>query len=364
MRCSRSPPSRSPRRRARRRRARPGRSWCSPPRASTNAFEDIGRAWTARGGAPVRFSFAASSTLARQIEQGAPAAIFASARPRVDGLADRAQARRPLDRADARDQPAGRWSSPADRPATIALEPGTDVAAAFPAGRIATGDPAHVPVGRYAQQALEKLGAVGRARAAPRARRQRPLGARAGRARRGPLGIVYATDAAVAPRVRDRGRVPGVDATRRIVYPVARLAARDDAAAQAFFDFLVGPEARRSCARPASAIPAPRERRARDRGRDAQALRLSLAGRDAWRPRLLLPIAHRGWPTRWRAGASPAGARWTRWCTCRWCCRRSSSASVLLMLFGARGADRAPLQRRSASRLVFTTDAARRSRPR
>jgi len=207
----------------------------------TNAFEDIGRAWTARGGAPVRFSFAASSTLARQLEQGAPAAIFASA-----DLAwmDWLVARGLVDRSIARTLATNRLVVvvPADRPATIALEPGTDVAAAFPAGRIATGDPAHVPVGRYAQQALEKLGAW--TALAPRLVRADNVRSALAFVERGEAGsgIVYATDAALAPRVRVAGVFPA-STHPRIVYPVARLAARDDAATQAFFDFLVGPEA-------------------------------------------------------------------------------------------------------------------------
>jgi len=207
----------------------------------TNAFEDIGRAWTARGGAPVRFSFAASSVLARQIDQGAPAAIFASA----DGAwMDWLVERRHVDRSVVRTLATNRLVVvvPADRPATIPLVPGTDVAAAFPPGRIATGDPAHVPAGRYAQQALERLGAWHAV--APRLVRADNVRSALAFVERGEAGsgIVYATDAAIAPRVRVAGVFP-VSTHPRIVYPVARLAARDDVATQAFFDFLVGPEA-------------------------------------------------------------------------------------------------------------------------
>ena len=206
-----------------------------------NAFEEIGRAWTARGGAPVRFSFAASSTLARQIEQGAPAGIFASAdREWMDWLIERKLADRSIARTLATN--ALVVVVPAGNPATLSLAAGTDVAAAFPPGRIATGDPAHVPVGRYARQALEKLGAWNAL--APRLVRADNVRSALAFVERGEVGsgIVYATDAAVAPRVRVAGTFPP-GTHPRIVYPVARLTGRDDEATRAFFDFLVGPEA-------------------------------------------------------------------------------------------------------------------------
>jgi molybdate transport system substrate-binding protein len=45
----------------------------------TNVLQDLGNAFTKESSIPVKFSFAASSALARQIENGAPADVFFSA---------------------------------------------------------------------------------------------------------------------------------------------------------------------------------------------------------------------------------------------------------------------------------------------
>jgi molybdenum ABC transporter molybdate-binding protein len=124
----------------------------------TNALTDVCAAWARQGHPTPRLSFAASSTLARQIEQGAPANIFASADERWmddlarhDGVAP--QTRRDLLRNDLV------LVVPADAPRHVTIGPGFDLVGFLgPTGRLATGDPAHVPVGIYARQALERLG--------------------------------------------------------------------------------------------------------------------------------------------------------------------------------------------------------------
>ena len=56
----------------------------------TNVLEEVGKAYTAKTGMPIRFSFAASSALAKQVESGAPADVFISADQEwMDYLADR-----------------------------------------------------------------------------------------------------------------------------------------------------------------------------------------------------------------------------------------------------------------------------------
>jgi molybdate transport system substrate-binding protein len=158
---------------------------------------------------PIRFSFAASSALARQIEQGAPADLFMSAdEPWMDYLAERN-----LIVPGTRISPLGNTLvlvAPANSPVTrLQLGRGTDIASLLgPGGRLATGDPAHVPVGRYAQQALEWMGAwqaVGPRLARADNVRSALLLVERGEA---PLGIVYGTDAAASRAVRVVGTFP------------------------------------------------------------------------------------------------------------------------------------------------------------
>lgn len=114
----------------------------------TDALRAVGQAWQARGHPAPRLPFAASSALARRIEQGAPAALFLSAN---EAWADDLQERRLLASA-ARARPIGHALvpvAPADAARPVVPARGTDLLALIgPNGRIATGDPAHVPAGR------------------------------------------------------------------------------------------------------------------------------------------------------------------------------------------------------------------------
>ncbi|MEE4300906.1 MAG: molybdate ABC transporter substrate-binding protein [Pseudomonadales bacterium] len=223
----------------------------TPARADVTVFAaasladvlgELTAAWSARGGDPVRLSLAASSTLARQIEQGAPADLYLSA-----NLAwmDRLEQAGLLDPASRRVLARGRLVLVA--PADSALRAG-DVAAllqALPAGaRVAIGDPAHVPAGVYAAAALETLGLGGivarRSAHAADVRSALALVARG----EAPLGIVYETDAALTDRVRIVGAFPA-NSHPPIVYPAARLAdAREPRAADALLGWLASAEAR------------------------------------------------------------------------------------------------------------------------
>lgn len=207
----------------------------------TTAMEDLGRAYAAKTGTAPKFSFAASSALARQIEQGAEAAIFVSAdEPWMDYLAERKLilpgTRKPV--------LANRLVliAPADRPRTVTLAAGTDLAVLLGEGRLVTGDPAHVPVGRYAEAALRKLGMW--AGVEPKLARTENVRAALTLVERGeaPFGIVYATDAAVTPKVMVAGTFPA-DSHPPITYPFAIVAKQDSPAARALFAYLLGPEA-------------------------------------------------------------------------------------------------------------------------
>ena len=209
----------------------------------TDALRGVSTAWVAAGHTPPRLVFGASSTLARQIEQGAPANIFASADERwMDYLA-----RRQLLALGTRTRLLGNSMVlvvPAGQPRQITLAPGFDLPGLLgPGGRLAVGDPAHVPVGIYAEQALRRLGLW--EATAPRLARTADVRAALRFVERGeaPAGIVYATDAAIAPGVMIAGTFPA-DSHDPIFYPFAVINAGDTPDARALLAFLAGPTAR------------------------------------------------------------------------------------------------------------------------
>lgn len=204
----------------------------------TTALESVARAYRAQGGGPVRFSFASSSTLAKQIESGAEADIFASAdEPWMTYLAERG-----LVESATRTSLLGNalvLITPADRARKVDIRPGLDLAGMLGPERLATGDPAHVPVGRYAQQALTSLGVWDAV--APRLARADNVRAALLLVERGevPFGIVYATDAAASRKVAVAGTFPA-GSHAPIRYPFAIVAKRDRPEARRFFAFMQG----------------------------------------------------------------------------------------------------------------------------
>jgi len=174
----------------------------------------------------IRFSFAASSTLARQIEHGAPAHLFISAdeawmnflveRRRVDPDSRRVLAANRL--VVVRKGPAGPGPVPESIEALReALRP---AAGGHAPSRVATGDPAHVPVGRYAQAALTGLGLW--ADVQDRLVRADNVRSALSFVERGEAaaGIVYASDVLVARGVQVAARFPP-GSHPPIVYPGA-----------------------------------------------------------------------------------------------------------------------------------------------
>ncbi len=208
----------------------------------TNALDEVLAAYSRQSGVKARTNYAASSALARQVEQGAPADIFLSAdEPWMDYLAER----RLIDPATRASRLSNRLVLivPSTNPVNVALAPGFNLAGLLGAkGRLATGDPSNVPVGRYAQQALTKLGVW--AIAEPRLARADNVRAAMVLVERGeaPLGIVYATDAAVSRQVRVAGTFPA-DSHPPISYPFAIVAGRGRPEVRALFTHLLGGEA-------------------------------------------------------------------------------------------------------------------------
>ncbi len=208
----------------------------------TDALGDVGRAYTRRTGQPVRFSFAASGTAARQIEAGAQADLFVAADPQ---WMDRLQQAGRLAPGARRDLLGGRLVliAPASSRTRLAIRPGFALAAALGRdGRLAIGEPKSVPAGRYAQEALTRLG-VWQQVAARLAPAQDVRAALAYVARgEAPLGVVYETDAAAERGVRVVGIFPAASHSP-IIYPAAVI--RDARpGAVAFYRFLGGAEAK------------------------------------------------------------------------------------------------------------------------
>ncbi len=125
----------------------------------TDVLGEIDKAYTAKTGVEVKASFAASSALARQIENGANADVFFSADEEWMGYL----AQRSLIQAGTRhDVVANRlvMIAPVDSTARVTIKKGFSISKELGEnGRIATGDPDSVPVGKYAQAALKKLSA-------------------------------------------------------------------------------------------------------------------------------------------------------------------------------------------------------------
>ncbi len=209
----------------------------------TDAMQDISAQWAKAGHPPLRMSFSASSTLARQIEEGAPVNLFASADEKwMDYLAQKN-----LIVAATRKDLLGNelvLVVPADHKQHVTIGPGFDLLKLLgPDGRLATGDPTHVPVGIYAEQALKKLGLWDGV--APHLARTDDVRSALLLVERGeaPAGIVYATDAAVSKAVMVAGAFPP-GSHDPVSYPFAVTKAGDTPEARALMAFLSGPQAR------------------------------------------------------------------------------------------------------------------------
>jgi molybdate transport system substrate-binding protein len=207
----------------------------------TDALNDVGKAYRAKTGDDVVFSFAASSALAKQIEASAGADLFVSADTDWMDFLDK----KGLIIAGTRENLLANHLvliAPADRNATVAIAPRFDLVGALHGGKLAVADPASVPAGKYAKASLTALGVWhGLADRLAPAENVRAALAYVSRGE-APLGIVYKTDALSDKGVRIVGTFP--DNTHPpIVYPAA-LVKDAKPEAKEFLNFLSGPEAR------------------------------------------------------------------------------------------------------------------------
>lgn len=191
----------------------------------------------------VVFSFAASSTLARQVAQGAPAQLYLSANQKwLDYLIQQAAVKSTSKVTLLKNSLVliAPQNSPLDE---VTLNSDWNIKQALQDSRLALGDPDHVPAGRYAKQALSQLQLWSQAR---------PLLARASNVRsalvlveRGEaaLGIVYASDALISDKVKILARFPQTSHTP-IQYPMVLVEQSPSPASQAFYDYLQTPAAK------------------------------------------------------------------------------------------------------------------------
>src|SRR5467141_1127101 len=185
-----------------------------------NALDDIDAAYTAKTGVKVVASYAASSALAKQIEQGAPADIFASADTDwMDYSIGKKNINEPT-RVNLLGNSMVLIAPKDSRIDNVTIGQGFDLANLAGDGKIATADVKSVPVGKYAKAALEKLGAWSAAE--PKFAMTENVRAALALVARGEaaLGIVYSTDAKVEPGVKIVGTFPA-DSHPPIIYPVA-----------------------------------------------------------------------------------------------------------------------------------------------
>lgn len=205
------------------------------------ALDEAAAAYRKQTGVPVRVSYAASSALARQIEQGAPADVFFSAD--LEWM-DYLQQRNRLDVATRRSLLGNRLVliAPRASKARVDLKRPATLLAALGDGRLAVGQTRTVPAGKYAKASLESLSLWNGVR--PRLAESESVRAALMLVARGetPLGIVYASDAKAEPDVRVVATFPE-DSHPPIVYPVAALRGARAAQAARFLQWLASPAA-------------------------------------------------------------------------------------------------------------------------
>jgi len=208
-----------------------------------NALDEIAAAWTKETGKPApKISYGASSALAKQLEQGAPANLFISAD--IDWM-DYVE-KKDLIRKNTRVNLLGNkivLIAPRDSNVAIDVKPGFDLAKALAGGKLAMANVDAVPAGKYGKAALEKLGAWNGVKdniaQAENVRAALLLVARG----EAPFGIVYSTDAAAEPNVKIISVFPA-DSHPPIIYPAAETKDSKSADAKSFFDYLKSNKAR------------------------------------------------------------------------------------------------------------------------
>jgi molybdate transport system substrate-binding protein len=205
-----------------------------------NALDEMAGQYQKRSNEKIAVSYASSSTLARQIENGAPADIFVSADLEWMDYVEKHNLLKTGTRVNLLRNDIV-LIAPADSKASVIIQRRFPLAMLLGDGRLAMGDPDHVPAGKYGKAALEFLdvwpAVAGRIARAENVRAALVLVSRG----EAPFGIVYRTDAAADPKVKVVGAFPA-GSHPPVVYPAAMLAAGTNPGAEKFLAFMKSTE--------------------------------------------------------------------------------------------------------------------------
>ncbi|WP_022668969.1 molybdate ABC transporter substrate-binding protein [Desulfospira joergensenii] len=208
--------------------------------STTNAVTDIAELYKKTHPTKVRLSFASSSTLAKQIEKGAPADVYLSANPKWMNYLEEKGAIVKESRKDLLGNRLVLIAPAGSSIGKLIVDSHLDLAGLLSGGRLSMGDPDHVPAGMYGKKAMTHLGYWEKIEdKIARAKDVRAALVLVERAET-PLGQVYATDAAISSKVRVVGLFPE-ESHPKIVYPVALV--KKSPEARAFLDFIQSAQA-------------------------------------------------------------------------------------------------------------------------
>ncbi|MEQ1961859.1 molybdate ABC transporter substrate-binding protein [Xenorhabdus khoisanae] len=208
----------------------------------TNALDDIAAQYKKEKQGDIVASYASSSTLARQIEQGAPADIFISADQQWMNYVSGKQLIAENTRHTLLGNQLVLIAPKESKLEKIDINKETKWKSLLAGGRLAVGDPDHVPVGIYAKESLQYLKAWDMVN---------PLMARTNNVRssmalveraEAPLGIVYGSDAVASKKVKVVGVFPP-ESHKPVEYPIVIIKGHEKQAVRDFYDYLKTPEA-------------------------------------------------------------------------------------------------------------------------
>ncbi len=208
-----------------------------------NALDDVDKAFAKTSGVKVTASYAASSALAKQIAQGAPADVYVSANIKWMDYLQKQKLIVDATRVNLLGNSLVLIAPKASKLDHVDIAKGFDIAKLAGKGRIAVADTKAVPAGLYAKAALKSLDAWKAAE--PKLAQAENVRATLAYVARGetPLGIVYATDAKIEPKVKIIGVFPE-DSHPPIKYPVAAMKDAKSKAVKQYLQFLRTPEAK------------------------------------------------------------------------------------------------------------------------